>query len=68
MEQYWDVRFAPDTPAASEEEYIDRLEELLDESVRLRLRSDVPFGAFLSGGLDSSRRCDGRETYPGDNG
>jgi len=51
--RYWDFRFEPDT-VRSEEDYLAELRELLDESVRLRLISDVPLGAFLSGGIDSS--------------
>jgi len=53
MERYWDVQFEPNTHD-SEAVMAERLRELLTESVDLHLRSDVPLGAFLSGGLDSS--------------
>ena len=50
-EKYW--QFQPD--ACNEEKYaIEKFHELFYESIRLRLRSDVPIGSLLSGGLDSS--------------
>jgi asparagine synthase (glutamine-hydrolysing) len=52
-ERYWSCEFNPDY-SKTEEYFIERLRELLEESVRLRLVSDVPLGAFLSGGIDSS--------------
>lgn len=51
--RYWRPSLSPKT-ALGEHEAAERLEELLRRAVASRLVSDVPFGAFLSGGLDSS--------------
>jgi asparagine synthase (glutamine-hydrolysing) len=51
--QYWDVKYRVDT-IESEEFYVERSLEIMREAVRIRLMSEVPLGAFLSGGVDSS--------------
>jgi asparagine synthase (glutamine-hydrolysing) len=51
--QYWDPRFTLDNPISPEDASAE-LRSRLEESVRLRMISEVPLGAFLSGGVDSS--------------
>jgi len=53
IRRYWNLNFTPELEQKSEEELIYDFEKILMESLQLRLRSDVPVGAFLSGGLDS---------------
>ena len=54
IRQYWDVPEYGTGPAISEEECLNELERRLEEAVRIRLIADVPLGALLSGGVDSS--------------
>ncbi len=52
-QQYWDIDFSG-VGSHSEEEWCDRIVKTYQEAVQLRLISEVPLGAFLSGGVDSS--------------
>lgn len=54
IERYWRLPYPYEARERPIEELLEELVLLLDESVRLRMISDVPLGAFLSGGVDSS--------------
>ena len=59
VRRYWQldysrINFAKELSGADKERYSDELRELLTDATRIRLRADVPVGAYLSGGLDSS--------------
>lgn len=51
--RYWDVNYVHDWDH-TEKHFLSKLEELLLDSVKVHLRADVPIGAYLSGGIDSS--------------
>src|ERR1017187_3276477 len=57
VKNYWQINFAPagtDQPQKSLEDYEEEFSRLLVDAAKVRLRADVPVGAYLSGGLDSS--------------
>ena len=52
IERYWEPDFA--VSSIQEDVFVDEVRHLLEDSIRLQIRSDVPLGTHLSGGLDSS--------------
>lgn len=53
-QRYWSWPGEPAVDGRPEGEVVEALRSAIDESVRIRMRSDVPLGAFLSGGMDSA--------------
>jgi asparagine synthase (glutamine-hydrolysing) len=54
LRQYWDPTSADEPFDGTWDQAVDELDEIINQAVAIRLRSDVPLGVFLSGGIDSS--------------
>jgi asparagine synthase (glutamine-hydrolysing) len=54
IRRYWSLDYTAKTDALNPDELDERVRELIREATRIRLMSEVPLGAFLSGGIDSS--------------
>lgn len=54
IHQYWDINYESIDTSISDKDAVEKLQDLLYTSVKRRMRSDVPVGSSLSGGLDSS--------------
>jgi len=57
MTNYWQITNTKEDEKISEDEVLKKIDHILTDAIKIRLRSDVGIGAFLSGGLDSSLVC-----------
>lgn len=55
--RYWEIKNNQESEDLKEDEVFIKIDEILTDAIKIRLRSDVGIGAFLSGGLDSSLIC-----------
>jgi len=55
--KYWKIENIKENQNITENEIIEKIDNILTDAIKIRLRSDVGIGAFLSGGLDSSLVC-----------